>query len=82
MVMDSGMGSWLDLEQPAPQRRLDTELRCDGGETHGAWCLCSSRIESGRADNANWGSVTMAINGSCNPNRAMRQMLDALRKLV
>src|SRR5208337_5338044 len=55
MAMDASTSSRLDLEQPAPQRRLDAELRCDRGRAHGAWRLCRSRVESGRADNANWG---------------------------
>src|SRR5882724_8998439 len=55
MMMDARTGSRLDLEQPAPQRRLDAELRCHSGQAHGAWRLCRSRVESGRADNANWG---------------------------
>src|SRR6266446_7065676 len=55
MMMDARTGSRLDLEQPAPQRRLDAELWCDRGQAHRAWRLCRSRIESGRADNANWG---------------------------
>src|SRR5580700_892885 len=55
MMMDARMGSRLDLEQPAPQRRLDAELRCDCRQAHGAWRLCRSQVESGRAHNANWG---------------------------
>jgi hypothetical protein len=31
MMMDTRTGSRLDLEQPAPQRRLDAELRRDRG---------------------------------------------------
>src|SRR6266699_5531853 len=55
MMMDACTGSRLDLEQPAPQRRLDAELRRDRGQAHGAWRLCRSRVESGWADNANGG---------------------------
>ena len=29
MMMDARTGSWFDLEQSAPQRRLDSELRRD-----------------------------------------------------
>src|SRR5258708_19213601 len=54
MMMDARTGSRLDLEQPAPQRRLNAELRCDRGQAHGAWRLCRSRVESGRFDNPNW----------------------------
>ena len=46
MMMDASTSSRLDLEQPAPQRRLDAELRCDRGQAHGAWRLCRSRVES------------------------------------
>src|SRR5258708_23466954 len=55
MMMDARTGSRLDLEQPAPQGRLDAELRCDRGQAHGAWRLCSSPVDSVRADNATWG---------------------------
>ena len=54
MMVNSRTGSRLDLEQPAPQRRFDAELRRDRGQAHGAWRLCRSFVESGWADNANW----------------------------
>jgi hypothetical protein len=31
MMMDASTSSRFDLEQSAPQRRLDAELRCDRG---------------------------------------------------
>src|SRR5712675_997202 len=55
MMMDARTGSRFDLEQPAPQRRFDTKLRCDRGQAHGAWRLCRPWVEPGRADNVNWG---------------------------
>src|SRR5260370_29769870 len=64
MMMDARTGSRLDLEQPAPQRRLHAELRSDRGQAHGAWRLCRSRVESGRADNANWGIFGRHVHGS------------------
>ena len=54
MMMDAGTRPRLDLEQPAPQRRLDAELRCDRGESHRARCLRRSRVKSVRAHNTNW----------------------------
>ena len=55
VMMDAGTGPRLDLEQAAPQRRLDADLRCDRGQARGARRLSRSRIESGRADDANGG---------------------------
>src|SRR5713101_3907065 len=54
MMVNSRTGSRLDLEQPAPQRRLDAELRRYRGQPHGAWRLCRSLVEFGWADNADW----------------------------
>src|SRR5437773_4398908 len=55
MMMDARTGSRFDLEQPAPQRRFDAELRGDRGQAYGAWRLFRPWVELGRADNANWG---------------------------
>src|SRR5882757_9195440 len=55
MMMDAGTGSRFDPQQPTPQSRLDAELGCDRGQADGARRLRRSGVESGRADNANWG---------------------------
>src|SRR5437868_14910568 len=64
MMMDARTGSRFDLEQPAPQRRLDAKLRCDRGQAHGAWRLCGSRVESaGLTMRIEGSSVSMTMNG-------------------
>jgi hypothetical protein len=62
-MVNSRTGSWLDLEQPAPQCRLDTELRRYRGQAHGAWRLRRSFVEFGWADNADW-EIGRHVNGS------------------
>ena len=52
MMVDPGTGSWLDLEQPTPQCRLNAALRCDRSSVQRAWRLCPSRAELRRTDNA------------------------------
>jgi hypothetical protein len=52
MMVNSRTGSRLDLEQSAPQRRFDAELRRYSGQPHGAWRLCRSFVEFDWADNA------------------------------
>jgi len=55
VMMDAGPGARLDLEQPAPQRRLDAELRRNRRQAHGARRLRRCQVESGRADDADGG---------------------------
>src|SRR5437016_6449496 len=55
MMVNSGTGARFDLEQSAPQRRLDAGLRRNRGQAHGAGRLCGSLIEFGWTDNANGG---------------------------
>jgi hypothetical protein len=57
MMMNTCAGSRQDLEQAAPQRRSDAELRGYSRQAHRAWRLCRPAVEFGRADNANWGIV-------------------------
>jgi hypothetical protein len=63
MMVNSRTGSRLDLEQPAPQCRLDAELRRYRGQAHGAWRLRRSFVEFGWADNADW-EIGRHVNGS------------------
>ena len=82
MTMNARTRSRLDLEQPAPQRRLNAELRRDRGQAHGACCLCRSRIKSGRADNANWGILAHRNYEWLLVGNDRRPQLDALLPLI
>lgn len=53
MMVNAGACSRLDLEQPAPQRRLNAELRGDRRQANGPWRLRRSRVECSRTDDAN-----------------------------
>src|SRR5258708_16141167 len=55
MMVNSRAGSRLDLEQPAPQHRVDAELWRDRCQAHRAWRLRRFLVEPGRADNADGG---------------------------
>jgi hypothetical protein len=55
MMMDACTGSRLDLEQPAPQRRLDAELRRDRGQ--------SRSLASVAVPGSNAAGLTMRIGG-------------------
>jgi hypothetical protein len=82
MMMDARTGSRLDLEQPAPQRRLDAELRRYRGQAHGARRLCRSWVKSGRADNANWGIFRHHVHDSLLVGNDRRPQLEALSPLM
>ena len=53
MMVNARAGSWLDLEQAAPQHRIDAQLWRDSCLAYGTWRLCCCLVKSGRADNAN-----------------------------
>src|SRR5947199_108242 len=61
MMMNSRTGSGPDLEQPAPQRRFDADLRRYRGQAHGPWRLCRSFVEFGWADNADWEVISRHV---------------------
>src|SRR5580704_13462801 len=81
MMMDARMGSRLDLEQPAPQRRLDAELRCDCRQAHGARRLCRSQVEFGRTDNANREIFGRRVHEWLSVGNARRPQFEALAPL-
>src|ERR1700730_7431731 len=64
MMVNARAGSRLDLEQDAPQRRVDAELWRDCCLAYGAWRLCRSLVEPGRADNADGGIGGHVLKGS------------------
>ncbi len=64
MMVNARAGSRLDLEQAAPQHRVDAELWRDCCLAYGAWRLCRSLVEPGRADNANGGIGGHVLKGS------------------
>ena len=55
MMVNSGARSWLDLEQPAPQHRVDAKLWCDRRQAFRAGGLRRSVVELRRTDDTNWG---------------------------
>src|SRR5258707_705919 len=64
MMVNAGAGSRLDLEQAAPQHRVDAELWRDCCLAYGAWRLCRCLVEPGRADNADGGIGGHILKGS------------------
>src|SRR5277367_1940210 len=52
MMVNPCAGAWLDLEQAAPKRRCDAELRRNGGQAFRARCLQCALIEFTRVNNA------------------------------